>query len=161
MRDIRNTTRGVTVVEVMIGLTIFLLIFAFILQTLTIFFSAQRTVLNSTQALYLAEEGQEIVRYVRDVDWNEIEALSVDTPYYLFVATSTVGTTTVPETVGIFSRSFIVREAFRDADDDIVASTTAGATADDNSRFITVRVTWDDGDEEVRLSSLLTNLFNQ
>lgn len=156
----QKSTRGVSVVEVMIGLVIFSIIFVFIFHTLTLFFGSQTLTLESTQALYLAEEGQEAVRYLRDEDWNALSALSKDTEYTLAIATTTIdavaGTTLID---GKYTRSFFLHDAHRNSDDDFVASTTSGASVDSGSLLVTVRVTWGE-DEQVQLYSLLTNLHD-
>lgn len=60
---------------------------------------------------------------------------------YLDVSPASVGVGVSPEIIDSeYRRSFIVREVYRDANDDIVASTTAGATVDDGSREISVYV---------------------
>lgn len=147
-------TRGLTLIEVLIGVAIAGLVIVFIAHTITLFTAASEEALDRTQALYLAEEGIEILRYLRDADWNTIEnELSVGTTYYFDVSTTTLATTTVVETIGQFTRSFELSEVERDSDDDIISS---GGTVDSGSRFATVTVSW--GSESVSLTSLLTDL---
>lgn len=158
MKTLRSQS-GFTVVEVLIGLAIFVVIFLFIYETLTLFFVNQVRLLESTQALYLAEAGQEYVRHLRDEDWGNITGLSTGTTYYFSVSTTTIATTTSPETIGKFTRSFVLWPAYRDGDDDLVASTTAGASADSGSYMLTTKVTWDT-DEVVTLHSFIGNIQN-
>lgn len=155
-----SSKTGFSVVEVLIALAIFSVIFLFIYETLTLYFANQNKVLRSTQALYLAEAGQEYLRYVRDTDWDEIADLTVGTTYYFSVSTTTIATTTVPEVIdGTFTRSFVLWPAYRDGDDDLVASTTPGASADTGSYMVTTVVMWGNG-EQVQLDSLIANLQN-
>lgn len=152
--------QGLSIVEILFGLALFAIVFVFIMQTLTVFFLNHARVLEQTQAVYLAESGQEYVRYLRDDDWNTLDDLLTGVTYYLSVSSSTVATSSSPEVInGKFTRSFILWPAYRDGDDDLVASTTAGATTDAGSFMVVVRVTWG-VDEEVQLHSLLTNLQN-
>lgn len=152
--------KGVSVIEVMIALVIFSLIFAFIFQTFTLFFESQRLTLHSTQALYLAEEGQEILHYLRDDDWMAFSSLTLNTEYYLEVATSTLATSNTPEVIdGMFTRSFMLTEAYRNGDDDLVDSGAPGAVADPENFIVIMNVEWGDG-HVVELQSLITNLHN-
>jgi len=151
-----TTHKGISLVEVVIGVAIAGLVIVFVSHTLTLFFASSEETLNRTQALYLAEEGQEILRYVRDEDWDTIGTdLSVGTTYYFYVSDTEIGTTTAPETVGDFARSFVLSNVARDntTDDDIVFS---GGTNDAGSRFATTTVSW--GSDSVSLFSLLTNI---
>ena len=154
---------GFTVVEIMIGLTLFATIFLFIFETLTLYFANQNRILEHTRALYLAEAGQEYVRYMRDDDWATFQALTTGTSHYLDigVGTTTVSATGTPEVIdGIFTRRFTLWPAYRNASDDFVASTTAGASADGESFIVNTVVTWGDG-EQVMLQAFLGNIQNQ
>ena len=156
-----QSNRGISVIEVLIGLSLFAIIFVFIYETLTLFFVNHNRLLEQTQAVYLAEAGQEYVRYLRDADWTTLtDDLSVGTTYYLSVSTTTIATTTSPEVIdGKFTRSFVLWPGYRDADDDLVASTTPGATPDSGSYQVTTQVSWGTNGS-VHLESLLTNLQN-
>lgn len=149
--------RGITIVEVIIGVAIMALIVAFISYTITLFVQSSDGALKRTQALYLAEEGIEIMRYLRDSDWNTLDSeLTNDTTYYLDVATTTLATTTTPELIDdTYTRSFELTEVRRDGDDDIVDS---GGTIDDGSRYVTFSVSWDTA--TVTLTALLTNIHD-
>lgn len=156
----RCYNRGLSVVEVMLGLALFAVILLFIFETLTVFFQNHSRVLERTQAVYLAEEGQESLRYLRDEDWNTLDGLTTGTTYYLAVSTTTIDATTTAEIIdGKFTRSFVLWPAHRDGDDDLVASTTAGASPDGGGFISVVNITWGSG-EQVQLKSLLTNLHD-
>jgi type II secretory pathway pseudopilin PulG len=153
-------TRGVTVVEVMVSLFIMLLVFTFVGQTFTLFFRAQERALQHTQALFFAEEGIEILKYIRDDDWMEIDSRTVGTRYYLSVASTTVGITTTPEVIdGRYTRSFILRSGYRSASNDLVPSTASGASIDGDTYIVESYVAWGSG-EEVELQSILTNIHD-
>jgi len=152
--------KGFSVVEILIGLALFAVIFLFIYETLTLFFANQNRVLASTQALYLAEAGQEYMRYLRDDDWNAFSALPTGTSHYLAISTSTIAVSGTPEVIdGTFNRRFVLWPAYRNNDDDLVASTTPGASPDNESFLVVTVVTWGNG-EQVKLESLLGNLQN-
>lgn len=149
---------GISLVEVILGIGILALALIFINYTVTEFVTARDEALVETKALYLAEEGYELVRALRDNDWDTIAGLSVDTDYALEVATSTIALGPVPEIIDEdYRRRFHLRPLYRDSDDDIVASTTAGATSDSEGREVWVEVGSPLGTTTVR--AILTNVF--
>lgn len=152
-----QTKKGIALVEVLFGVAIAGLVIVFVSHTLTLFVIGAGETRIKTKALYLAEEGMESVRYLRDSSWSLFDTeLSNGTTYYLAMATSSFATTTVPEVIdGTYTRSFEITEVRRDADDDIVDS---GGTVDPDSRYITFTVGW--GTASVTLSSLMSNLFD-
>lgn len=151
-----SNCRGITVVEALVGISILGVILVAISLTQTQFFAASGTVLNTVQATYLAEEGQELIRYLRDEDWNQLTALTNGTDYYFEVTGSDIDATTTPEVInGVFTRKFTLSALERDANDDFVES---GGVSDTGGRVVTVTVSW--GTESVSLSALVTNLHN-
>jgi hypothetical protein len=112
------------------------------------------------KANLLAAEGQEMVRAVRDLNWNTLEALTIGNSYYLDIDPSTITLGTTPELIdSTYTRTVTVANAYRDGDDDLVASTAPGASIDADSRMVTVTVSWGSG-ESVTLTALLTNIFD-
>ena len=146
--------RGITVIEALLGIAIIALVLVFVSQTMTLFFNSSGDVREKTKALYLAEEGIEVLRYIRDEDWNEVDVLTQGATYYFDIATTTLATTTTPEVIdGIYTRSFTVENTERDGNNDFVET---GGTDDTGGRVVTVDVAW--GSESVSLSSILTNI---
>lgn len=78
-----NNKRGIAIVEILIGTSILTIILAFISTTLVLFLDTSNLAMEQTQALYLAEEGQEFLRYLRDEDWDTIAGLTEGDTYYL------------------------------------------------------------------------------
>lgn len=152
--------KGVSVIEVLIGLVIFSLSFVFISHAIHLYFLSQSNAVLKFQALYLAQEGQEMLRFLRDEDWATLDGLTKETSYGFDVASTTLAHDNNPETVGIFTRTFELHDAYRNNDDDLVASTTSGASVDGSSMIAIVSITWGDG-EQLHLESLLTDLHNQ
>lgn len=148
---------GVTIVEVLIALGIILSMIIVVGLSVNTFVDARRELLNDTKSLYLAEEGYEILRALRDDDWTVLEALVIGDTYYLDVSTTAIAISGTPEIIdGEFYRSFVFNDVYRDADDDITASTTAGATVDNEVLGVTVSVFGPSGTSS--LSAILTNL---
>ncbi|MDA8596812.1 hypothetical protein N9L26_00565 [Candidatus Pacebacteria bacterium] len=157
MKNSHTNASGVALVEVVLGVAIAGIVVAMIAFTFGLFVSASNRAVEETQALYLAEEGLEILTHLRDTDWDILETdLAVDTTYYLSVATTALDTTITPEVIdGKFTRSFRLSEVERNGNDDIVSS----GSVDDGIRFVTMSVEW--GTEEVALTSLLANLHEE
>lgn len=70
-----NLKRGVGVVEVLVGSAILVLVLFAFVSSLSLYSEASRDALKHTQALFLAEEGLELARAIRDEDWNNIKNL--------------------------------------------------------------------------------------
>lgn len=151
-------TRGVTAVEILVGASIAGVILVMASYTISHFISASFALSEKTQAVYLAEEGLEMVRYIRDNQWSTIGNLTVGTPYYLIPTGTGVTIGGTSETIGAFNRSFVVDRVYRDnTSQDIVASGSSGSSSDADTRSVTVTVTWGNPTESVSLTSILTN----
>jgi type II secretory pathway pseudopilin PulG len=149
---------GVTLIEVLVSISIITVLLGVIGYSVNSYVSAREVLLESTKAAYLAEEGLEIVRSIRDTDWNTIEALSLNTRLYLEVSTTTVAIDTSPEIInGEFERFFIVQEVHRNASDDIVSPPTGTSVVDPGSKQIDMYVVGPSG--TTTLSSIITNLY--
>jgi prepilin-type N-terminal cleavage/methylation domain-containing protein len=151
-------TKGVSLVEVLVGVSIVAVLLVVIGYSINTYVSARAALLNNTKATYLAEEGIEIVRAIRDNDWNTIDALPTNTARYLSVSTTTFSIVTTQEIIdSSFYREFKVRPVYRNASDDIVASTTLGATIDNGSRQIDMYVGSPAG--TTTMQAIITNLY--
>jgi len=136
----------------------------FVILGITAFFSTifSMSVANSAriQGAFLAEEGLEVVRLLRDSGWDEnIEIQTLNTPFYIdFDGSSWQATTTNIYIDGFFEREVILSEANRDSNFDIVDS---GGSADPNSRKVTVSVSWSLGNSTTTktISTYLTDIF--
>jgi type II secretory pathway pseudopilin PulG len=145
--------QGITTVEVVFAVAIMGLVVVFTTSTLGLFFSTSHEIINKTQAMYLAEEGMELLRYKRDQDWINIDALSLGTQHYLRVDGFNLQIVSTPEIIDEkFTRSFILDEVSRDVNGDIDSS----GTVDDNSKLVEFTVSWATG--SITLTSILTNL---
>ncbi len=114
-----------------------------------------------TQASFLAEEGVEAAKTIRDQGWSSnIAPLATGVTHYLEFATTTWRATTTPEVINdIFYRSFTLAAVNRNASDDIAVS----GTNDPDTLKVTVTVWWIGGrrattTEEV--TTYITNFFN-
>lgn len=120
--------------------------------------------LEKIRANFLAEEGLEAMRFLRDKSWStNLATLNFGTNYYLSFASSTsqwsINSTVVPYVDSVFDRRVTAEDVFRDSNDDIVLG---GGTQDPDSKKITVTVSWQDRNATttVNLSTYLSNVFD-
>ncbi len=157
--SILKKNQGVGSVEIVVGVSIMALVLIIASETLVQFVNTGKEVTEKTQAIYFAEEGLELTRFMRDSNWLNISALTLGTTYGLALSTTTLTVTTTPQTEGVFTRTFIVTSVYRlPANDDIFASTTPGVVVDPNARYVTMNVTWGSPTSTVSLTTILTNL---
>ena len=155
----RNTMQGMGIVEVVVAVSIVSVVLIFFSNTFVQFINSGKQVSEKTQALYLTEEGLELMRFVRDNNWADISTLTSGTSYALVLSSTPIGITTSPEVSGIFKRTFVVSNVYRNAiTDDIVASTTVGAVADTQAKYVTMNVQWGTPTSTISLTTILTHL---
>ncbi|MDD5068709.1 MAG: hypothetical protein PHN89_03875, partial [Candidatus Pacebacteria bacterium] len=76
--------KGITVVEVLIGASIFLVVLLGLSTALSLILKASLANTSKIQATFLEEEGLEAIRLLRDGGWTaNIQTLSTNTDYYL------------------------------------------------------------------------------
>lgn len=141
---VRHTkyTKGIGLVEVVVGIGIFVAAVVAIIGGFRFFLSVGFANLDNVKAQFLLEEGFEAVRAMRDTSYdpNITDLIGAGT-YYLEFTDSTWATTTTATLIdGRFTRTISLSEVHRDSNDDIVAS---GGTVDPNTVEVTVAVAWD------------------
>ncbi len=133
--------KGMSLLEVVIGSAVLLSLVSLI----AVYGVHLRIALSTTpkmEAVLLAEEGLEAVRFMRDSGWStKIATLTSNTPYYLYLSGSGwVSTTTNTYIDSIFERKFILSDVYRNGTSDIVSS----GTLDANTKKVSVSVSWSD-----------------
>lgn len=120
-------------------------------------------VMNDRKALleasYLAEEGMEAARSVRDEGWaSNIAGLTTGSNYYPVISGSKwMLSSTDPGVInGRYTRRVVFENVNRDSSDNIV---TTGGTLDANTKKVTAYVSWTErgGTKEINLITYLTN----
>lgn len=153
--------KGVGVVEVVVGSAILALVLFAFTSSLSVYSAASNDATKRTQALFLAEEGIEIVRGIRDANWSNIESLDTESVYGLDLDEGVGRWSMVEgeEEIDEFVRKVFFGDVYRNSNDEITES--GSSTYDPGSRFIKVEVTWPSrrGEQIVVLESLLTNAF--
>ena len=154
--SIKNSQSGMSLVEVVLASTITSLVAIFVGVTVAQFASVRADILNNTKKIYLAEEGYELIRLVRDGGWSAISSIPQQTSYYIQVSTTTLAVGLSPEIIdGKYLRSFRLLPLYRNIQGVIVTSTTSGAITDTNGRELFIYVA--DDSSTTTLRSLLMN----
>ena len=129
----------IVIAVAIIGGTIFSLAYVFLISN-----KLEARASNQIRANFLAEEGLEALRFLRDKSWSiNLAGLNAATTYYLSFNASNSSwnvTTSNPGLIdGLYARSFGVEAVNRNGSDDIVGS---GGTLDSNTKKFTVNVAW-------------------
>lgn len=156
--------RGFGLLEIIIAVsiisaTIFSLSFVFLIAG-----KLEVESLNKIRANFIAEEGLEALRFLRDKSWSDnLSAPAPGTTYYLsFNAVSSLWSinTSGPGLVdNLFSRKVTVENVYRNSSDDIVSS---GGTLDPDTKKFNVSVEWQERSAAlaVNISTYLSDIFD-
>ena len=118
-------------------------------------FRATSESLVNIRAAFLAEEGIEALRSIRDDNWPNISSLIPDQPYHLSFSGGIWKATTPPQLIdGEFTRTFIMQPVYRDAGGNIASS----GDPDPEARRVVLDVARG-ADKKTELVSYLVNLF--
>ncbi len=153
----KKLNKGIGLVEVLVAVFIFTIILSSLILISNLYLSGSTDSLRNTQAAYLAEEGIEGVKIIRDNSWDDILSILSNTQKFLSFssASSTWQVSDTKEEIGVFSRSFIINSVSRDSNGDISVS----GTDDPNTKKVTVNVSWN-GKKGVVTKSLITYITN-
>lgn len=131
--------RGFGLIEIVVGSSIITLALFGILAVAQQSLRISDYSLKDVQAGFLAEEGAEAIRSIRDRSWQQFYSIPVSTTQYLSFAPGTAfATTTANNYIDGFERSFSVMPVYRDASDRIAVS----GTLDTGARKVQVVVSW-------------------
>lgn len=128
-----------------------------------VFVLSQRMTARSGELMranFIAEEGIEAMRFLRDKSWSaNMATLAEGTTYYISLSTTTsswsMGTSNLGNIDGVFNRTIQVQSVMRNGSDDIVLS---GGTIDTNTLKIISNVSWSSGSASAE--TYLSNIFN-
>ena len=129
---------GMALMEIVVGLAIISISLISLLSNYRAHLKAISANIESIKATYLAEETLEVVRFLRDSSWTKnIANLSDDTDYYIYWDGNVWVSTTTPQLIDDFSRSFKL----------------SSVNGDENVKKVDVTV------DTKTLSTYITNLF--
>ena len=156
-----RSSAGSSLIEALVSVGIIVVAMLGIVSAYQYFLKSGLLYTERIQAVFLLEEGMEVMRYFRDDTWSNIGTLSTATNYYLNFSGTDWSTTTTPTPVFSFTRTVRVYDVYRkDSDDTIVSSTSPEAkTFDPDTKMITITVSYPfSGD--LSLSTYLSNIFS-
>lgn len=157
----QNLNEGLTLVEVMIATSIILVFLLALFGTHNMYLKTAFSGAKAVKAAYLAEEGIEVARFLRDSSWEtNIVAFSTAIDYSLVFESGLWRATTTDIFIDdIFERKIVLSEVYRDSSAKIVSS---GGTLDPNTRMVTVAISWESGAATTTksISTYITNLFD-
>lgn len=156
-----NTKKGIGLVEVVVGAGILSVAGVSLFLTYGLYVQRASVAPRPIQASFLLDEGMEVMRLVRDKNWNTLSSLQLGTSYGISFNASTSSwtiTTNLNPIDNIFYRTIVVSSVNRGATSDIVSS---GGNLDTNTKKITVSVSWWNSGVTTtkQLIGYLTNLF--
>src|SRR3989344_6345166 len=156
-----NGNHGLTLVEVLITTSIILTFLVALFWTHNLYLETAFSNRNVIKAAQLAEEGLEVIRFLRDSSWNtNIMPLSLDTNYYLVLENGEwqIGTGQVfIDTT--FERTITLSAVYRDISADIVSE---GGTLYPDTLMVVSSASWlNRGATTTKsVSTYITNIFN-
>lgn len=116
---------------------------------------AMATTQREVEALYLAQEGMEAVRAMRDSSWSNIA--DFEGTNYLNDVSGGLSFSETPSLIdGIYERQVIVSPAYRDGNDDLADS----GDPETEAKKIEVIITWSElngGSKSISLQTYVTN----
>lgn len=139
-----NLKSGSGMVEILVAIFIFSIVLGSLITASNQYLTGAGDNLKYAKAAYIAEEGVEAVKIIRDTSWATITALSNNTNYYLYWNTSSstnntwYATTTSSLVDSSFTRTFQLEAVYRDSNGRIQSS----GTLDTNTKKVTVTISW-------------------
>jgi len=151
--------KGSSLIEMIVGLSLLVFLVLSFVISFNYFIRTSFLGTKTTQSYFLAEEGIEALKSMRNNSWNIfINPLLPGQNYYLYFNGSNWESTTSPSTVDvIFTRKFTVENIYRDVNGDISIS----GTLDSGTKKINVSVSYMVKDTVLtkNLSTIITNIF--
>ena len=148
-------------VEVLVAIPIILTFLIGLFGTHNLYLKMALSNRNVIKAAQLAEEGLEVVKFLRNSSWDNITALSLGINYYpVFNSeTSQWQISTVPVLIdSTFDRTVTLSAVCRDASSDIVS---CSGTIDPDTLMVVSSVSWPDHEATITksVSTYITNLY--
>ena len=133
--------KGFSLVEAVVAIAIAVMFFLSVYEIILFSSKITSTGMRKVEATYLAQEGIEAVRVIRNNSWADGIAILTDgANYYLVLSGNQWTLTATPQALinGIFARTVVLSAVNGDANDDISAS----GTPDTKTKKVTVNVAW-------------------
>lgn len=133
--------KGFTLVEVVVATSIILVFLLALFGVNNLYLKSAFLNTDSIKATFLAEEGLEAMRFLRNSSWEDnILPLSAGTNYNLiFLSNAWIVNSSSDYVDNLFERRAVLSDVYRDVLDDIV---TSGGTLDPYTKMVTINVSW-------------------
>ena len=152
--------KGTGLIEIILGLSIVLLGVFALLKTYNYYLKFALSHRHDAKVALLLEEGIEAIKILRDVSWSQkIATLSSGSVYNFEFVNSTWNATTSRKYLdGIFDRTFVLSDVYRNSNDDIAGS----GVLDSSTKKAVVSVAYHGivGTTTKSVSVYITNLFS-
>lgn len=134
--------KGISIVEVVIASAIISISMISITNVYGNFLTLSLANTEKVQAVFLLDEGVEVIKTMRNYAWSNISSSNVNTTYYLTWQNSRWQSTTTPNTVdNKFIRTFTVSDVYRDVSTLNIVSN--GGVLNNDSKVVNLDVSWD------------------
>ena len=152
--------QGIGLVEMIVGLSVFVFIVLSFIISFNYFIKNSILGIKTTQAHFLAREGLEAIKSMRNNSWaTNINQFISSQEYYLYFNGNRWESTTTPVMIdNFFKRKFITENVYRDTNGDISTS----GTLDSGSKKITVFISYTTNNNVVEtesMSTIITDIF--
>ncbi len=148
---------GFTIIEIIIALAVVLTACVGLLQLASLQTKAAALAAQETRAYFLASEGIEAIRIVRDEGWANIGNLQKETLYYPVIQSGTWAlSSSNPGVINGYTRSVVFHQVLRDGNGNI----TSSGSSDANSILAQAQVSFTPqggGTQTISLQTYLTN----
>lgn len=152
---------GFSLIEIIIASSIMLLIVVSVFSSYAVAISSSTKNTAYLQSAFLAEEGVEALKNMRDWSFSSnIASLTNGSLYYLEWQNNHWQATTTGALIDSkFDRTFSLQSVSRDGSHDVV---TSGGTVDSNTKKVTVNISWREGNSTTTKSmeSYVSNIFS-
>lgn len=151
-------SRGLTIIELLVVIAVISVALAGLAGLGSFILKLNHHLKQNTIATFLAQEGLEASRAIKEENWTALSALTPDSPYHPVKTGSPQkwAFATGAETIDIFSRQISISQVYRDTNDDIA---TSGGTLDSETKKITALISWNEQGQnyQIALESYLAN----
>lgn len=162
MKKYSKYKKGMSLVEILVAVFIFMVILGVLITINNFYLSNSSKNIKLIKATYLTEEGMEAVRVIRDTSWNQISSSTMGVPYYINfdISSSTWKATTTANSIDSYIRWFTLHDVRRDNNTKKIVE--SGGTVDPYSKKVNVYISWQDkGSTTTKsMSSYISNIIS-
>lgn len=158
--DLNKDNKGITIVEILIAVAIMASFIGVLSLAFMLYLQVATAGPKHTAAVFIADEGIEAVRTIRNRGWeSEIKTLMNEETYYLYLSEGGWVATTTEQTIDdTFVRKLTFSEVKRDGEG-VIAET---GSVDEGTRKVDVSVSWDGliDTSEIEMSAYIADIFD-